>query len=324
MESSMKSAFLASALATCLATGAAFAADVPAPAPAAPAAPPAITFDPFGSGFDYAFGAKAMSDYVSRGISQSARRPSGTAYGELRYGWFYAGVQPWSVNLPQDPAAEVDLYGGVRPSWGPVNLDFGYILYTYPGSHTQYFLNGGLVPGGTILPFYTPGAIATAPRNPQYFEVYAKGTYNVTDEITVGGNLYYSPSWTGTGASGTYFSGTAKYAIPNTDFSVSGEVGRYVFGTSKPLFGPTTYISYTTWNLGVSYLFNKIATLDLRYYDTTLNRDACFINTSDPAGNFLAASPRAVGPSNWCGARFVASLSVDFTSATFKLGDDKK
>ncbi|GAC1332925.1 MAG: TorF family putative porin [Beijerinckiaceae bacterium] len=315
----MKFPFLAPALAACFASGAAFAADLPpvAPAPVAPA-PAAISFDPFAGGFDYAFGAKVMSDYISRGISQSARHPSGTAYGELRYGWFYAGMQPWSVNLPQDPTAEVDLYGGIRPTFGPVNLDFGYILYTYPGSHTQYFLNGG-----GILPFYTPGAIATAPRNPQYAEIYAKATYNVTDQITVGSNLYYSPSWTGTGASGTYFSGTAKYAIPNTDFSISAELGRYVFGTSKPLFGPTTYISYTTWNLGVSYVY-KAATLDLRYYDTTLNRDACFINTSDPAGNFLAAGPRGVGPSNWCGARFVASLSVDFTSATFKLGDDKK
>jgi hypothetical protein len=83
-------------------------------------------------------------------------------------------------------------------------------------------------------------------------------------------------------------------------------------------------VSYTTWNLGVSYVFQKIATLDLRYYDTNLNKDACWINTSDPAGNFVAAGPRAIGQSNWCGARFVATLSVDFTSATFKLGDDKK
>jgi hypothetical protein len=323
MESSMKSLLFASALAAGLTSGAAFAADVPAAPAPAPAAP-AISFDPLAGGFDYAFGAKAMSDYVNRGITQSAHRPSGTAYGELRYGWFYAGVQPWSVNLPQDPTAEVDFYGGVRPTFGPVNLDFGAIAYTYPGSHTQYWINGTFVPGGTILPFATPGAIATAPRNPTYFEVYAKGTYNVTDEITVGGNLYYSPNWTNTGASGTYFSGTAKYAIPNTDFSISGEVGRYVFGTSKPYLGPTTYVSYTTWNVGVSYLFNKIATLDLRYYDTNLNKDACWINTSDPAGNFVAASPRGIGQSNWCGARFVATLSVDFTSATFKLGDDKK
>jgi hypothetical protein len=323
MESSMKFSFFASALAACLATGAALAADVPAVAPA-PAAAPAISFDPFASGFDYAFGAKAMSDYISRGITQSAHRPSGTAYGELRYGWFYAGVQPWSVNLPQDPTAEVDLYGGVRPSFGPVNLDFGAIYYAYPGSHTQYFINGTFVPGGTILPFFTPGSIPTAARNPSFWEVYGKGTYNVTDEITVGGNVYYSRNWTNVGASGLYVSGTAKYAIPNTDFSVSGEVGRYTLGTSKPFFGPTTYVSYTTWNVGVSYLFQKIATLDLRYYDTNLNKDACWINTSDPAGNFVAAGPRAIGQSNWCGKRFVATLSVDFTSATFKLGDDKK
>lgn len=314
----MKFSFLAPALAACLATGAAAAADMPASAPApAPAAAPAVSFDPFAGGFDYAFGAKVMSDYVNRGISQSARRPAATAYGELRYGWFYAGVQPWSVNLPQDPTAEVDLYAGIRPTFGPVNLDFGFIHYAYPGSHTQYFIAPGI-----ILPVFTLAApIPTAPRNPEYSEIYAKATYNVTDQITVGANLYYSPNWTNTGASGTYFSGTAKFAIPNTDFSVSGELGRYVFGTSKPYLGPTTYVSYTTWNVGVSYVY-KVATLDLRYYDTTLNKATCFINTSDPAGNFAAANG-GVARSNWCGARFVASLSVDFTSASFKLGDSK-
>jgi hypothetical protein len=317
MESTMKFSLLAPAVAACFATSVAFAADMPASAPAPAAAPAAVSFDPFASGFDYAFGAKVMSDYVSRGISQSARRPSGTAYGELRYGWFYAGVQPWSVNLPQDPTAEVDLYGGIRPTFGPVNLDFGFIHYAYPGSHTQYYIGPGVV-----LPFFTAAApIPTAPRNPDFSEIYAKATYNVTDQITVGANLYYSPNWTNTGASGTYFSGTAKYAIPNTDFSVSGELGRYVFGTSKPYLGPTTYISYTTWNVGVSYAF-KVATLDLRYYDTNLNKSACFINTSDPAGNFAAANG-GIARSNWCGPRFVASLSVDFTSATFKLGDSK-
>ena len=157
----MKFSFFTSVLAAGLMSGAAFAADVPAAPEPAPAAP-AISFDPLASGFDYAFGAKAMSDYISRGITQSAHRPSGTAYGELRYGWFYGGVQPWSVNLPQDPTAEVDLYGGIRPSFGPVNLDFGAIYYAYPGSHTQYFINGTFVPGGTILPFFTPGSIPRA------------------------------------------------------------------------------------------------------------------------------------------------------------------
>src|SRR3954463_10745880 len=102
MESSMKFSFLAPALAASLLSGAAFAADVPAAPETAPAAP-AISFDPLARGFDYAVGDEAMSYYISRGITQSAHRPSGTAYGELRYGWFYGGVQPWRVNPPQGP-----------------------------------------------------------------------------------------------------------------------------------------------------------------------------------------------------------------------------
>ncbi len=61
-------------------------------------------------------------------------------------------------------------------------------------------------------------------------------------------------------------------------------------------------------------------TLDLRYYDSNLTRAGCFLNTSDPAGNYVASVNTITGQSSssWCGARFVASLSIDFSSATFK------
>ena len=62
-----------------------------------------------------------MSDYNFRGISQSNRGPSVTAYSETRYTvnpnfQFYAGSQYWAVTLPTSPTAEVDLYGGIRPT----------------------------------------------------------------------------------------------------------------------------------------------------------------------------------------------------------------
>ena len=64
--------------------------------------------------------------------SPTAGKPGATAYGELRYGWLYAGVQPWSVNLPTQPFGEVDLYGGIRPVWGSLTLDFGAIYQWKP------------------------------------------------------------------------------------------------------------------------------------------------------------------------------------------------
>ena len=60
-------------------------------------------------------------------------------------------------------------------------------------------------------------------------------------------------------------------------------------------------------------------TLDLRYSDTDLSKGDCnaFTSDSQPAGatNVTAINPGGPG-SNWCGATFIAKLSVDLTSAT--------
>ena len=68
-------------------------------------------------------------------------------------------------------------------------------------------------------------------------------------------------------------------------------------------------IDYTYWNAGVSYTWKNV-TLDLRYHDTDLNKNACFINTTDPKGVFSGT-----GRSKWCSEAFIATLSVDFTAS---------
>ena len=49
----------------------------------------------------------------------------GLAYGELREGWFYLGGDILNVTLPTSPVGQLDIYGGVRPTWGPLTFDFG-------------------------------------------------------------------------------------------------------------------------------------------------------------------------------------------------------
>ena len=277
--------------------GAALAAD-PAEKKKAPEAPPAAT-----GGFDYAFGIKGQSDYISRGITQTDHNPGVTAYGELRYDWLYAGVQPWSVKLPTKPAAEIDLYAGIRPVFGPLSFDFGGIWYAYPDNKRQYIAGG----------------FPTTARDPSFGEVYGHATYNWNDILSIGPNVFYSPNWQRTGAEGTYVSGTAKISSPknfqpdalqSVDLAVSGEFGRYYLGTSNAKLGFTKYHSYNYWNAGMSATY-KIATLDLRYHQSDLSKANCWINGSDPAGNVS-------GLSKWCGAAFVATLAFDITSATFK------
>jgi hypothetical protein len=307
-EPQMKSYGLAAVLAaTAISTGA-FAADLTTQAPPPPA--PAST-----DGFDYAFGGKLQSDYISRGITQTDHGPGATAYGELRYNLgntqFYAGTQIWSTRLPTDPAAEVDLYGGVRETIGPVTVDAGAIYYEYPDNRTQYFVNGL---GFTCVNANTCAGVPTTAADPSYLEIYAKPTWTVNDMLTLGANLYYSPNWTNVHANETYLSGTAKITLP-ANFSVSGEFGHEFLGTSSVAFGPTKYVSYDTWNAGISYAF-KVFTLDVRYYDTNLSKAACYINSSDPHGNIPGTV--ATGVSNWCGSRVMVSLSADLTSANLK------
>jgi uncharacterized protein (TIGR02001 family) len=277
--------------------------------------------------WDIAWGGAVMSDYNFRGISQSDRGPSATAYFEPRYNvskdlQFYVGVAGSAVKLPTDPSAEIDFYGGVRPTFGPLALDLGFIYYYYPRERQVDGIN-------VFPPAANPAATTLA--NTDFWEVYAKATYTFNDQFSVGGNVYYSPSWLNTGASGTYASGTFKWVTPwkwgDVGVYISGELGHYWIGTMD--FNPIAYAipfdfpDYTTWNIGLAFTY-KVFTLDLRYYDTDLSKTNCYLLTTDQTSN--VGIPGGTGPFNnpfgarskWCDPAFVAKLSFDMTLDSLK------
>src|SRR5246500_3198350 len=148
-----RAALLATALALVLAGSAALAADLPVKAKAPPPAP----FDPW----DFAFGSAVMSDYIFRGVTQSNHQPSVAAYFEPRYNvnkdlQLYVGTSAESISFANRAAAEVDVYGGIRPTFGAAAFDFGVWGYLYPGGscadNTLTPVGGTLVPGGGIGP----------------------------------------------------------------------------------------------------------------------------------------------------------------------------
>jgi len=134
-------------------TGSVFAADLPVKALKTP--PPA-PFDPW----DIAFGGAGVSDYIFRGITQSNHQPSVAAYFEPRYNvnkdlQLYIGTSAESISFANRAAAEVDVYGGIRPTFGAFALDFGIWGYLYPGgSCADNVLTGG-IPGGNVCPVST-------------------------------------------------------------------------------------------------------------------------------------------------------------------------
>ena len=120
-------------------TGPALAADMPVKAIAPP--PPA-PFNPW----DFAFGSGIMNDYIFRGITQSDHKPSVAAYFEPRYNvnkdlQLYIGTSAESISFPNRAAAEVDIYGGIRPTFGMFAFDFGVWGYLYPGGQCFGGLN---------------------------------------------------------------------------------------------------------------------------------------------------------------------------------------
>ncbi len=279
----MKNGFLIGAIAGVILAGPALAADLGAPAPLAPA-PAAV------GPWDFAVGGGLQSNYLFRGISQSNNGPSVNASGELRYNinsdfQLYAGLAGYSVkltNVDQSPSMELDVFGGLRATFGDFSADLGMIAYVYPG----------------LGPTPTPNGIF--PTNPGFFEGYGKFGYKVNDWLNLGANIYYTPSFLDTGADGTYVSATAKVTLPQ-NFAVSGELGHQFFGRTDAIHAGIKLPSYNYWNAGLSYTY-KIATLDLRYHGTDLSKFKCNLITGPTNSAFLPSS-------KYCGSTFVASLS---------------
>ena len=281
-------------LALALTGGVASAADLgkkkaPAPAP--------VVVSPW----DFTVGGGLTSNYLFRGISQSNNGPSVNANAELRYTFSdtwaaYVGTAGSSIKLTDQvpsPTMELDAIGGVRGTFGAFSTDFGAIAYIYPNATT-------------------PNAVF--PTNPTFYEGYAKLGYNITDTVSVGANAFYSPSFLDTGATGAYYSATAKWTLP-MDFALSGELGRQYFGrtdskhTNVAMVANFNLPDYTYWNAGLSYSY-KFATLDLRYHSTDLSKAKCADITGTTNGSLTQ--------SKYCGSAVVGTLSFALSGKDIK------
>jgi hypothetical protein len=290
------------------------------------------------SPWDIAFGSAILSDYVFRGVTQSNHKPSVAVYFEPRYNinkdlQLYVGLSGESISFPNRAASEIDFYAGVRPTFGPIALDFGGWYYWYPGG--QCF-NPGFPPGAfgadCLANGFLPVNLNVVKKDVSFWEVYFKPTWNVNDSLAIGGNFFYTPSFLNSGAAGTYISGTAKFTAPanmalpkGVGWYVSGEFGRQYLGTTGSFYSLTNtltgpgikYADYDTWNVGIGFT-KSVFTLDLRYSGTDLSKGNCNAFTGDytasQLGNVTPINTGGYG-SNWCGNAFIAKLAVDLTAS---------
>ncbi|MBV8926585.1 MAG: hypothetical protein JOZ74_14545 [Bradyrhizobium sp.] len=328
-------------LATALAmiSGSALAADLPVKAKA----PPLAAFDPW----DVAFGGAVMSDYIFRGVTQSNHNPSVAAYLEPRYNinkdvQLYVGTSAESISFSNRAAAEVDVYGGIRPTFGPAAFDFGVWGYLYPGGscadNAVTIVGGVPIAGGNVCPVSTTTIFLAngnvMKKDVSFMEAYGKLNYTINDSWAFGVNEYYSPNFLNSGAWGDYASITGKWTAPGSltgtsgiGVYVSGEFGRQWLGTTDAFYGTGAgtvfaagipFKSYDTWNVGIGFTY-KVFTLDLRYSDSDLNKGDCnaFTSAFNASGttNVTPINPTGAG-SNWCGAAGIAKLSFDLTAMT--------
>jgi Bacterial protein of unknown function (Gcw_chp) len=336
----MKKLACAVALALGCSTASGLAADLDKKLVKAPAMAPV-------SPWDIAFGAAIMSDYNFRGITQSNHKPSVAAYFEPRYNFSdslqaYLGLSGESISFPNRAAAEIDFYGGIRPTFGKLALDFGAWYYWYPGGTCFNNLpftgadctdNGALPINGNVIK-----------ADLSFWEIYGKATYTLNDQFSFGGSVYWSPSVLNSGADGTYVAGTAKYVLPavlpgGIGWFVSADVGHWFLGSTDGFYCVTAFNtgglpagctgilsggvnlkSYTNWDVGLAFTWKQF-TLDLRYFDTDLNKGDCNAFTSAQNarfdGSFTPINPGGFG-TNWCSATFIAKLSVDLTKDNLK------
>ncbi|MEJ0078807.1 MAG: hypothetical protein WDO17_25895 [Alphaproteobacteria bacterium] len=136
--------------------------------------------------------------------------------------------------------------------------------------------------------------------------------------LRVAGGVAWSPNVANTGAWSKYaafgmgFDLPAKVLPAEVSASVTGGAGYSWFGNQSAAFGGFPLPAYLNWNAGITFTHKNLS-LDLRYSDTNLSKEDCFVSTGDPNATPGGQINPLTNPqglvSNWCGATFVAKFS---------------
>jgi uncharacterized protein (TIGR02001 family) len=273
-----------SALATVLAVGTAVAdgvsrrgsiKDAPAPAPRACSLSANVAL---------------ASEYVFRGVSQTAEGPAIQGGFDATCGLFYAGVWAsnldWGVSNAGDNAAniEIDLYAGIKPKTGPVTWDLGVIYYAYPNSAQ-------------------PAAVGAGNFEANYVELKVGASGEVWKDGTLSGTVFYSPDYQyETGAVWTLEASFAqvlpKFGMFTPTFSalIGYQAGDDATYNLRIANGDDNYLY---WNVGLTLGFLEKWSVDFRYWDSNL-------------GDNTGGEAFCKGTTFQCDSRFLATLKFTY------------
>lgn len=236
---------------------------------------------PAGREFTWSVNAGGTTDYVFRGVSQSAEDPVIQGGVDIGYGIFYAGAWASGIEFGQTAAGrnvatvEVDYYAGIKPVLGPLTFDLGVIYYTYPGAR-----DGG------------PGE----PFEQDYVEIKGGVSGSPFAKASLGFNVFYSPEYTGKQGETWTLEGTAGYELPKVFIftpTIGGTLGTVLGDVGDGFVAANGKDEYLYWNVGLALAVDKL-TLDFRYWDTDISDKNGFCS----------------GPLFQCDERFVFSAKV--------------
>jgi len=206
------------------------------------------------------------SDYTFRGISQTGNDPAvqGSIDWSIDTGMhgigIYAGAWGSNVNLA-DGDLEIDFYGGLTKTFGPVNAKAGFIYYRYPGAR------------GSLNFDYVEGTVALSG------EIYPG--------LTLGVSYNGSPDNFGDSGDAHYFNGGLSYVVPvkEVNLTLFGNVGRQLI-QKNAVFGTPDYWDF---KVGATLGLTKNLSLSAFYTDTDIDKAECSggLNTCD--GRFQAS-----------------------------------
>jgi len=246
------------------------------------------------------FSARAgfATDYIYRGTTLSDHGPAAGAAVETRFGPLYAGTTVATVRLPTQPLAEFTFAGGIRPKIATIDFDLGVTYFAYPEER---------------LPGETNGI--------NYWEAIIRGDKSIGEHVRVAAGYAYSPNVSNTGAWSQYVAAGVGYDPPsrllpqNLGISFTTAAGYSWFGNQAPQLGGFPLPANLNWQAGVTFT-HKAFNLDLRYYDTNLSKENCFVFAGDPNARPGGRVDLVTNPdglvSNWCGATFVVKAWFAF------------
>jgi uncharacterized protein (TIGR02001 family) len=199
----------------------------------------------FAEEFEWSVTGTGTSDYIFRGLSLNNENPAFQASIDASYGIFYAGVWGTMVDDGDYEPVELDLYAGIKPVWGPVTFDFGFVYYIYPW--------------------------ASSPSDISQIELKAGAEFSPFTNFTLKPVFWYVPEQDNVDEDLYTIEGTAAYELPAFGIftpTISGLIG-YTDSNEAEFFAAGKN-SYTYWNAGVALSVEKF-TFDFRYWDTDLD-----------------------------------------------------